>query len=338
MEKTIYDVAKLAGVSTATVSRVINNIGNVSPKSEAKVRLAMEKLQYSPNALARGFAQSKSKTIGLVMDLPNIEDKNIIQISSFFFTELFRGVNSILRQKGYFLMVINEEHNLEGLVRNFLDQKRIDGLIVGYMPADTEDLEKVLEVERPLVYIGNIHEYNRGLHVYAQYIEYLNDVLVYFKSKGHRSIAFLSQQNDKHLQKVWDAENKDGSKNLTIYYLDYKNYDSFIDEVKEVFSKPDRPTAFFVENIGMIQQITTVLHELGLSVPDDVSLMSVEHVKGMGENFSPKITCMYVPVTKMGEAAIRLLLEYIEGKSDSFNKKVNIQPALIERDSVADKR
>jgi len=330
----IYDVAKLAEVSTATVSRVINNSGNVSPRTVERVKRAMGKLNYSPNALARGFASSKSKTIGLIMNLP-LKDHHIEyieQTAAFYFTELFRGVTSVIRSKGYYLMIINEDKNLDTLVQNLLDGKRMDGLIIGFMPENGEELKKAVFKKRPLAYIGNIQEYKRGLHVYAQYIEYLNDVFVYLKKRGHRHVAFLTNKVRSFLEAEWNKAAYKGYIGLELDYI--KNESGCMELIRDLFSKKDHPTALFIEDLTTIQQVLNILSDLNLKVPEDVSIVSVEYLEGMGEHYFPKITNIYVPVYDMGKAVVKLLLDFMDGVAESYDNQYNIQPQLIERDSV----
>jgi LacI family transcriptional regulator len=136
MSHTIYDVAKLAGVSTATVSRVINKLGNVKPGTEEKVKAAMDALEFTPSFLAQSFASNKSFTIGLVLSLdgnqqPTSQDPSM---ASYYQTELFRGINSILETKGFSLLIINTRETSNEALNVLFDQRKIDGLIIGHLP------------------------------------------------------------------------------------------------------------------------------------------------------------------------------------------------------------
>ena len=121
MIATIYDVAKLAGVSTATVSRVLNRTGKVAPKTEAIVKKAMEQLNFSPNSLAQNFAKMRSRTIGFIF--PNTINNDFGE--NFYFTEFFRGINKVLGQEEYSLLLINSKNNFVNIIHEFLDQRKI---------------------------------------------------------------------------------------------------------------------------------------------------------------------------------------------------------------------
>ncbi|MDC7124987.1 MAG: LacI family DNA-binding transcriptional regulator [Spirochaetales bacterium] len=338
MENTIYDVARLAGVSTATVSRVMNKTEAVSPSTEAKVIEAMDKLNYTPSALAQGFASNKSRTIGLVMNFAQDSPfpESTVQTMSDFFIEMFRGVNSIIRKKDYYLMIINEEKDLQKVVKSFLDKRRLDGMIFTFTPFNISSLKEVIAKERPLVYVGNIKGYNRGLHVYSRYTEYFYDIVMFLKNKGHKRIALVTARDEDFFVEDWKSSGKPGLNDLDLSFLKYSNMEKIIEDVKSLFLRVDRPTAFFVQDLKAVQLSISIFSEMGLRVPEDVSIVSLEYTKGAGESFFPKITNVYVPVYDMGVQAVTILLNYLEGKTKGYNKLVEVEPVLIERDSVID--
>jgi LacI family transcriptional regulator len=336
MSSTIYDVAKLASVSTATVSRVINRMGNVKPSTEKRVKSAMEALHFTPNSLAQSFSSNKSFTIGFVMSLSGEhrvfnQDQSFI---SYYYTELFRGINSILETKGYSLLVLNNNNSEDDLSRMF-DQKKIDGLIIGHLPKNTSSFRSLINKKVPMAYIGHIFQYNRGLHVYAQYNNYLNTVLSYFKEKKHKRILFLCLRDREELIMEWEDLNFYFHKELEIEFVKAVDDKNIVrDIITEHFSKEDAPTAIFSENLSDIQPIISSLNALQLSVPENVSLISVEHIKDAGHNYVPKLTNVYVPVFEMGKAAIKLLLEYMEDSLEIYDTQIVLESNLIERDSV----
>lgn len=326
---TIYDVAKHAGVSIATVSRVINNTGNVRAKTEEKVRRAMEELNFTPNSLAQSFAKMKSNTIGLITASgPTFSDSED-SVGTVYFTELFRGINRVLQKKGYSLLIINAHEHLEQIINGFLDQKRIDGLIIGSKPNNTDTFRKVIENKKPIVYIGQIDEFNKGLHVYAQHSQYLKKVFDYLRSKHHTHIAYYGTKSEQELKLIIQDDH------VKIHYIDpYQNPEALHQRFRQCFSDKQRPTALFKQSTEGIQPVISILNELGLSVPDDVSIICTEHIKGQGENYFPSITNVYVPVYEMGKTAAKVLLDYIEGTLEDYDQQFNLESKLIERGSV----
>lgn len=332
MVATIYDVASLAGVSTATVSRVMNKTGNVTPKTEEKVKKAMKQLNFSPNSLAQNFAKMRSGTIGFIMTASdNVRLKNNY-MDSIYFTEIFRGINNVLLSEEYSMLIINSKNKFTNIIQEFLDQKKIEGLIIGSNPANVEGFKEAIIQKKSIVYVGNIEGFNQGLHVYAQFIQYINKVIAYFVENGHRNIAYfgISEENEKIVQ--------DLIKNIRDVQINYCSISDSIEEtqnaIKKVFSAQNRPSALFYESFDKIQPVLSTLSEMNLSVPKDVSLISVEHTKGLGASYIPNITNVYVPAYEMGKVAARVLLDYLNGNIDNYDQLFTLESNIIERGSV----
>lgn len=328
---TIYDVAKLAGVSIATVSRVINKAGNVTPKTEAIVKKAMEQLNFSPNSLAQNFAKMKSRTIGLILPSSAAGKSLDSYLDSIYFTEIFRGINRILLSEEYSMLLINSKNNFQDIIQEFVDQRKIEGLIIGSNPYNVEGFREAILQKKPIVYIGHVEEFNLGLHVYAQYTQYIDKVLNYFVENGHQNIAYFGLTEHKAI--IEGSLQK--KKNILINYY---NVPDTIEEMQErirtLFCTKGRPTALFYESFEIIQPILSTLNEMNLKVPEDVSLISVEHKNGLGASYIPQITNVYVPAYEMGKVAARMLVDYLSGNIDEYDQQFNLESNIIERGSV----
>lgn len=327
MIATIYDVAKLAGVSTATVSRVLNRTGKVAPKTEAIVKKAMEQLNFSPNSLAQNFAKMRSRTIGFIF--PNTINNDFGE--NFYFTEFFRGINKVLGQEEYSLLLINSKNNFVNIINEFLDQRKIEGLVIGANPSDIEGFKEAVIQKKSIVYAGQVEGFNLGLHVYAQYNEYVYKTLHYFVDNGHKNIVHFGNYESKIA--IRDIL-QDGKNVIINYYKESDTIEEMQERIKVMFSKKDRPTALFYESFDRIQPLLSTLNELNLKVPEDVSLISVEHKKGLGAGYIPQITNVYVPAYEMGKKAARVLLDYLNGDIEEYNQQFNLESVIIERDSV----
>lgn len=337
MAATIYDVAKAAGVSTATVSRVINKLGNVKPDTKAKVLQAMEQLSFTPNVLAQSFATNKSNIIGLVTTLENERNISNEMVSNFYFTELFRGINTVLKRRNYDLLIINESLDNSQYYDGLIQNKRIDGLVVSTQLHNTTRFKKLIKEKLPLAYIGKIPNFNQGLSVYARYYKYTDEVLGYFGSKGFDRVLFISYRRQNDLLKMWQQLKFENYASLEIDYLDlYETIsnDSLVESIRSIYHGGSYPGAIFTDELATVQVIISVLGDLGLRVPEDVSIVSVEHINGLGNNYYPKITNIYVPVYDMGVAVANLLIDYIEQRQPEYNKQIILESLLIERDSV----
>lgn len=337
MATTIYDVAKQAGVSTATVSRVINKLGNVKPETQAKVKQAMEQLNFTPNVLAQSFATNKSNIVGLVTTLENERNLSSELGNDFYFTELFRGINNVLKRRNYDLLIINENPGNHQYYDGLIQNKRIDGLVVATQLHHTAQFKKMIKQKLPLAYIGKIPNFNQGLSVYARYYKYTDEIIGYLQAKGFDQVLFVSYRRQKDLEKMWQQLKFDNWQQVEISYLDlYETNvnDDFVAAIQRIFQSPDFPRAIYTDELANVQIIISVLNNLNLRVPEDVSIVSVEHIHGLGNNYYPKITNVYVPVYDMGVAVANLLIDYIEQKQPEYNKQIILESMLIERDSV----
>ncbi len=181
---TIYDVAREANVSMATVSRVVNGNPNVKPTTRKKVLEAIDRLGYRPNAVARGLASKKTTTVGVI----------IPDISSIFYSELARGIEDIATMYKYNIILSNSDQNLEKELHllNTMLGKQVDGIV--FMGGNITD-EHVEEFKRspvPIVLAASVEEQGETPSVAIDYEQAIYDAVKLFIDKGHRDIAFVS--------------------------------------------------------------------------------------------------------------------------------------------------
>ena len=180
----IRDVAKKAGVSVATVSRVLNRASNVSPKTANAVLAAMQELHFTPNGLARGLALNRTRTIALL--IPNIVNP--------LYPEMAKGVEDVAHQKGYTVLLCNTEEKVEK-ERDYLAmliERRVDGLILMSTLLTNDDLLQISERNIPLVLTGR---YRPDLDVDMVYTDYAYGsylVVHHLLEAGYQRIAHIS--------------------------------------------------------------------------------------------------------------------------------------------------
>lgn len=183
MNITIYDVAREANVSMATVSRVVNGNPNVKPVTRKKVLEVIDRLGYRPNAVARGLASKKTTTVGVI----------IPDISSTFFAELARGIEDIATMYKYNIILSNSDQNKEKELHllNTMLGKQVDGIVFmgGNITADhVEEFEKS---PAPIVLAGSIEESGKVPSVNIDYEQAVFDSVTEFIEKEHKNIAFV---------------------------------------------------------------------------------------------------------------------------------------------------
>ena len=326
---TIKEVSKLAGVSKATVSRVINGNQSVSPDSRDKVMKAMKELGYKPNALAQALATNRSKTIGMVVS----------DLSGAFFGPMMKSAEKVIREAGWQMVVTNgqgqESYEREAI--EFLQNRPVDALIVTPYAFPEEELAEVNEQGTPVVVV------NREIEGFTDNCIYLDNILggylatKHLIEKGHRNIAHLCG----HLTHADAQERLEGYKKaLAEFDIAYDPALVFEEDYNEggghracrqLLESGAEFTAIFCGNDGIAIGVNQELRLNGKSVPDDVSLVGYDDVS-FAQYLTPALTTVHFPVEEMGVQAAELALKQIKKSNTVINHR--LEPKLIERDSV----
>ncbi len=329
MNITIYDVAREANVSMATVSRVVNGNPNVKPATRKKVNEVIERLGYRPNAVARGLASKKTTTVGVI----------IPDISNIFFAELARGIEDIATMYKYNIILSNSDQNKDKELHllNTMLGKQVDGIV--FMGGNITE-EHVAEFERspvPIVLAGSIEPFNKIPSVNINYRQATFDVVTEFIEKGHKHIAFVvgplhNQINkEQKLEGYKEALEKAGIPFNEEYVIegDY-TYDSGIEAWEKLSSLPDRPTAVFVGNDEMAIGVIHGAQDNGLRIPNDVEVITSDNTR-LALMVRPQLTSVVQPLYDIGAVAMRLLTKYMNKEKVSEN--IVILPHRIEHRS-----
>ncbi len=333
---TIYDVAKKAGVSSMTVSRVINGKRDVKPETREKVLKAIEEIGYVPNSLARSFVLQKTKTIGLV----------ITDITNPFFTTLARGVEDTAMNNQFSVIFCNtdEDPEKELLYLEVLARKRVDGVILASASGKRTPLKSLFIKNIPVVLIDRGIEglddldVVKGDSVQGSYL--LTKHLI---SLGHRWIGIIV--GDRNISTAEDrvegyrralAESGILVDENLIKFSRYSR-DGGYNSTKELLSLEDRPTAIFGGNNFIAIGALVAIRELGLKVPEDIALVSFDDIESLSQVY-PFFTVVNQPAYSMGVIAAELLIRRIEGMDTvEETRKVILQPELIIRESAGER-
>ncbi|MGC8972433.1 MAG: LacI family DNA-binding transcriptional regulator [bacterium] len=332
---TIYDVAKRAGVSAMTVSRVINGKKDVKPETREKVIKAIEELGYVPNSLARSFVLQKTKTIGLV----------ITDITNPFFTTLARGVEDTAMKNQFSVIFCNtdEDPEKEVLYLELLARKRVDGVILASASGKRTPLKSLLIEGIPVVLIDRevdgLEDLDivKGDSVHGAYL--LTKHLI---NLGYRRIGIIVGNKN-----ISTAEDRvEGYKKALIEsgipieeelikFSRYSKEGGYI-STKELLSLEDPPTAIFGGNNFIAIGAMIAIREEGLRVPEDIALVSFDDIESLSEVY-PFFTVVTQPAYSMGVIATELLIRRVENKDRvRERRKVILQPELIIRGSAGE--
>jgi LacI family transcriptional regulator len=322
----IKDVAKEAGVSIATVSRVVNKLPSVKKENKTKVEAVIKKLKFRPNVSAQRLAAKQNNAIGLV--IPRYSDI----FHSFYALQILQGVGlAVERLKLDLLLHITNENA-------FLNTSAIEGVIFSDIIGNEDQVDNVLEREIPCVIMNY---FTKDLPVSCIAIDNLNaaqTAVGYLVKLGHKRIATItgelkSQVAIDRLNGYLKAleKNKIEKKTSYIKYGDFGR-DSAIKATKELIKLKTPPTAIFAASDEMAVGAIQVAIENGINVPADISVIGFDD-NPLALNFSPiPVTTMRQPLHKMAMVATETLHNIITGKATG-NKKMVLPAELIERSS-----
>lgn len=307
MTITIYDVAREAKVSMATVSRVVNNNPNVKELTRKRVKEVIEKLKYTPNAVARGLASKKTTTIGIV--LPNISD-----LSS---AETVSGIESVANMYKYNIILANscsEKEKEREIFDSFLS-KQVDGIIyLGH--SISESSKTYLEnTNIPVVLSGNIGIDESFYSVNIDYKKASYEITKEFLEKGEENIALvISSYESQKAQRIISGYKKAlrelgkefNSKLIIDGYKTYKESSYVLKNIKETQAKVVI-TMFDEVALSILNQS----HDMGLEVPKELEIISFENTKLL-DMTRPKISSVFNPIFDVGAVSMRILTKIID--------------------------
>lgn len=328
---TIKDIAKRVGVSTATVSHVINKTRFVSEGLKQKILQAIQELNYQPNAIARSLVKRKTHTIGII----------ISDIMNPFYTAIVRGIEDVTYKSGYNVMLCNtdEDPEKERLYVQVLLEKRIDGLAIS--TAFRDGIHPLLP-QLKMIPLVNIVRKMKGLSadaVMGDNIGGAYKAIEHLIELGHRRIGIISGPSglSSGAERLKGCKEAFEDHRLTIdhgliKFGDFKK-ESGYHLTKEIFLRSDPPTAIFVTNNQMTIGALSALNELKMRIPEDISLISFDDMEWYSF-LNPPITTVEHSPYLMGKKAGELLLQRISKKRKK-PKKVLFQSNLIIRKSTS---
>jgi LacI family transcriptional regulator, repressor for deo operon, udp, cdd, tsx, nupC, and nupG len=322
------DVAKLANVSTATVSRVIQNPSAVKEKTRIKVLQAIEELNYQPNILARYFRRTETKTI-LVM-VPSIIN-NV-------FPQMIAGIDLIASQSGYKVLLGNtyQEPDKAYSYIDELKQKQVDGMILLTTRLDYQIISDLAN-DYPVVLASDYIEGLTAPTVAIDNISSARYAVEHLLQLGHRRVGMITGPLDiplsrDRLKGYRQAllEHDIGVESVLIQEGDH-SFESGYNQMNKFLALNKTPTAIFAANDSMAMGTVKAVKAQGLRVPEDVAVVGFDNIQ-FSEIFEPALTTIAQPLIEMGKRSMELLLKQIKG--EPLTKKQHVlDTKLIIRDS-----
>ena len=331
MATSIKDVAREAGVSIATVSRVLNDIDVVNEDTKKKVLDAIKELGYRPNIVARSLKTQRTKTIGIL----------IPDISSQFYPEIVRGAEDVANIYDYNVILGNSDFDVEKEKEylRVLKEKMVDGVIYISSSFNEEILELINELDLRTILVETKDKQDRLPSVTIDNVNATYEATKYLINKGIKKLAFIGVKPDNMnawgdrfigLEKALKEENLNLEEDLIHFdnlkvKCGYEAANLFINSGKEF-------NGIVCASDEIAMGVINGLRENGISVPEDVSVM------GFNDNYAasifyPRITTILQPSYDMGSVAMRMLIKLLSKKQlDEGNFVLDYQ--LIERDST----
>ena len=327
----IKDVAELAGVSTATISHVLNNTRFVSEETKQKVLAAIESIGYTPNAHARNLASGSSKILGLI----------ISDITNPFFPDLVKAAQEKALEQGYEVIVFNTNYDPERDVQYVqrLLELQVKGVMVMTSEMDLTVLQRLATRKVAVVFldIGKIGPHVSNIRV--NYEKGVSQAVEHLLALGHRQIAFISgPQHFKSAEFRRSAflktMKKHGSSLHTepLIFAGTMKLESGQQAVKEMLQLRRRPTAIIAANDLMAVGALRELKRAGLRVPADVSVIGCDD-QFLAALAEPPLTTIAIPRTAIGVAAVEAILA-TAAAMDRVGKEIKIRTQLIIREST----
>ena len=331
---TITDVAKEAGVSIKTVSRVARQEPNVTEATREKVRAAMDKLSYRPTMAARSTVSSRSFLLGMIFDNPNPA----------YTLDLLRGALDAAKQNGYHMIVEpveSDDESLPDMIRDLVIQSNLEGLIVPPPLCDRPDVIHILQsLGRPFSRIAPSEDVGSGFEIAMDDRLAASAITEHLVSLGHRKIGFVKGRHGtattrRRLEGYCDAMRTIGQ-DVPDNYFEQGDFSLRSGMIcgERLLALPDRPTAIFASNDEMAAGVLMAAHKHGLSVPGDLSVAGFDD-SATATAMWPNLTTIRQPIFDMASKAATCLIDLQRsGETEIEARRVNLDFELIVRDST----
>ena len=336
LDTTIKSVAKAAGVSISTVSRVINAPEGVRQGTRERVLKAMENLDYKPNSVARSLSSKRTRSLGLIV--PNVSD--------FFVSELYKGVNRASTSRGMKVILFDSDSNQNRVVSGleFMKEHRVDGIIFSsdYIPSDHDRL--FLNLRVPVVLTLTESSSAELTAFKTDDVQAAFDAVKYLISRGHKNIAIISgylsdaisgRSRFDGYRMALDNSSLPFNEDL-VAYGDWR-YQHGYAAMTELLSRIGKTqfTAVFAASDEMAIGAMRCIHDHGLRVPEDISVIGFDDL-AIADMVTPKLTTVRQSFEQVGSEAVHFLVDIIEGRQRSTNGGIRYLPHhIIGRESVA---
>jgi LacI family transcriptional regulator len=346
---TIYDVAKAAGVSAKTVSRVLNGDGPVGPATRAAVEAAMADLGFVPSNAARMMRSNKSGLIGVITGAISTAKELTTRPAGLPDLFILQGIQQVISQSGMTLMIADTDgrsDRVAPLVRTFL-QHRVEGLIYIAEYHRRVELPKLPDAT-PLV-LANCFDDIATPSILPDDARGQHDLVARIIAAGHRRIAYLTLRSNiaatplrlKGYRAALAAAGI-GYDAALIQDCDFQDNDGetqvLWDAIDRMLRLPDPPTSFCCGNDKMALKVYGILRSRGLKLPEEISVAGYDNYRVIAETLYPPLTTVELPYAAMGVRTAQRLLAMISGETPEKEGPTLVSGPVYWRESVTERR
>lgn len=333
---TIFDVAKTAGVSKSTVSRVLNGESGVREQTRIAVENAIRELKYSPSYLAQGIRTGKTKTIAMIVP----------EYTNIFYNEMFRGVEDIALQYGYMVFVCNTERSGRSeldYVQEIL-KRNVDGIIYNTY-SNSDDMLKYLKElsgKLPVVFMNRLFEESDEVsYVYTDGYSSNRKAVHYLYEKGKREIGYIRNTNSISVIEDRFEGYLQGLKDCELAYREEYVY-RVTESAEPDYIKLGQEAAKYYESINLPQAVIAAIDALaigcvqqlqkdGIKIPEEVSIIGFDNI-ALSSLIHPALTTISQPIRQIGQKAAEIIIAKLEGKA--IEDKIVFEGNLIIRETT----
>lgn len=332
---TIKDVALRSGYSVTTVSKALNDYPDISATTKAMILKLCDEMGYIPNFSARSLVTQKSYTIGVIF-----EEVTGIGLQHPLFSKILESFKSVVESNGYDIMFLSKNMGkANGSYLQHSRRKQVEGILVLCSEFESDEMKTLYQSDIPLILVD--YGYEALCNVTSNNLQGVDKAVKYFKSLGHKKIGqiyggqylyigrkrkeYFERSMKKHGMVINEAHTASGE-----FFSKEDGYHA----MKGILQLEDRPTAMFCASdmiaIGAMQAI----HENGLKVPEDFSIIGFDGID-IGQLITPRLTTIRQDSNKMGRIAANHILQMINEKNPrKFTKTVTVDTYLITGDST----
>jgi LacI family transcriptional regulator len=330
MRATIIDVAREAGVSTTTVSHVLNETRSVAEPTKQRVLAAIERLNYEVNSLAQSLKSDRSQTIGLL----------VTDISNPFFTSLVRGVEDVANAAGYSVMLCNTDENAEKEITylRMLRRKRVDAILMAPTGVRQPLADQLVGLGFPLVCFDRPPPGAPCDSVLVDNVGGAQQAVSHLIGLGHQRVGIITGLSgvgttDERLAGYMRAMAEHGvSVDQDLVRLGNSRLDGGFREMLALLDLPAPPTAVFTSNNLTTLGALGALQSRQVAVPDNMAIVGFDDFEWAAV-LRPRVTAVAQPTYQIGETATRMLIDRVEGRCGPEPRRVVLPTRLIVRES-----